>query len=89
MIVTKVGDSLFVTLPAEEVARLGLKEGDEVEVEVRRAGEPAPRKPDPDGSYPPLITDPAERKAAVERLRRFEGILPDDFKFDRDEANAR
>lgn len=89
MIVTRIGDSLAVRLPADDVARLGLKEGDEVEVELRRAGEPAPRKPDPDGSYPPLITDPAERKAAIERLRRFEGILPDDFKFDRDEANAR
>lgn len=89
MIVTKIGDSLTVALPADEVARLGLKEGDEVIVELRRAGEAAPRKADPDGSYPPLITDPAERKAAVERLRRFEGILPDDFKFDRDEANAR
>jgi antitoxin MazE len=89
MIVTKVGDSLYVTLPAEEVARLGLKEGDEVEVEVRRAGEPAPRKPSPDGSYPPLITDPAERKAAIERLRRFEGMMPADYKFDREEANER
>ena len=89
MIVTRIGDSLAVRLSAEDVTRLGLKEGDEVVVEIRRAGEPAPRKADPDGSYPPLITDPAERKAAVERLRRFRGILPDDFKFDRDEANAR
>jgi len=89
MIVTKIGDSLSVTLPADEVARLGLKEGDEVIVEIRRAGEPAPRKADLDGSYPPLITDPAERKAAVERLRRFEGMMPPDFKFNRDEANER
>ena len=89
MIVTKIGDSLSVALPAEDIARLGLKEGDEVIVEVRRAGESAARKPDPDGSYPPLITDPAERKAAVERVRRFRGILPDDFKFDREEANER
>lgn len=89
MLVSKIGDELAVRLSAEDVARLGLKEGDEVVVEIRRAGEPALRKPDPDGSYPPLITDPAERKAAIERLRRFEGILPDDFKFDRDEANAR
>ena len=89
MIITKIGDILSVALPAEEVARLGLKEGDEVMVEVRRAGEPAPRKPDPDGSYPPLITDPVERKAAIERLRRFEGMMPADFKFNRDEANER
>ena len=89
MIVTRIGDSLGIRLTAEDVARLGLKEGDMVEVEVRRAGEPAPRKPDPDGSYPPLITDPAERKAAIERLRRFEGMMPADYKFDRDEANER
>ena len=89
MLVSKWGDGLAVRLSDDDVARLGLKEGDEVVVEVRRAEEPALRKADPDGSYPPLITDPAERKAAVERLRRFEGILPDDFKFDRDEANAR
>ena len=54
MIVTKVGDSLFVTLPPEEVARLGLKECDEVEVEVRRAGEPAPlTSPARRGSFRP------------------------------------
>ena len=89
MLVSKIGDELAVRLSAEDVARLDLKEGDEVVVEIRRAGEPAPRKPDPDGSYPPLITDPVERKAAIKRLRRFRGILPDDFKFDREEANAR
>lgn len=31
----------------------------------------------------------AKRQAAVERLRAYRGWLPDDFKFDRDEANAR
>jgi antitoxin MazE len=87
MIITKIGDDLAVRLSADDVARLGLKEGDEVE--VKRAGEPAPRKPDPDGSYPPLITDPAERRAAIERLRRFEGMMPADFRFNRDEANER
>lgn len=87
MLVSKVGDDLAVRLSAEDVARIGLKEGDQVE--VRRAAEPAFVKLDPDGSRPPLITDPAERKAALIRMRRFRGLLPDDFKFDRDEANAR
>lgn len=78
MIVTRIGDSLSVVLPAEEVARLGLKEGDEVEVEVKRA-EPQP--------------SPAEaqkrRDEALERLRSFRGTLPADFKFNREEANER
>ena len=87
MLVSKIGDDLAVRLSADDAERLGLKEGDQVE--VRRAGEPVPRQPDPDGSYPPLITDPAERKAAVERLRRFEGMMPADFKLNRDEANER
>lgn len=76
MLVSKIGDDLAVRLSADDAARLGLKEGDRVIVRLEE-------------SIPPSITDPAERKAAVERLRRFEGLLPDDFKFDRDEANAR
>jgi antitoxin MazE len=79
MIVTRIGDSLAVALPADEVDRLGLKEGDEVMVEVRRA----------------VKAEPAEdvRKLSPEewlkRMERFSGMLPDDFKFDRDEANER
>ena len=84
MIVSKWGDSLAVRLSADDVARLRLKEGDVVDVEIRRVEAPALRKADPDGSYPPLITDPAGRKAAIERLRRFEGMMPSDYKFDRD-----
>lgn len=78
MLVSRIGDDLAVRLSADDAARLGLKEGDQVEV---RLAESQPQ--------PPLITDPAEREAALIRLRRFRGILPDDFKFDRDEANAR
>ncbi len=78
MLVSKIGDDLAVRLSADDVARLGLKEGDQVEV---RLAESQPRLA--------LITDPAERAAALDRLRRFRGMLPDDFKFDRDEANAR
>lgn len=30
-----------------------------------------------------------DREALIKRLRTFRGRLPNDFKFDRDEANAR
>ena len=76
MIVTRIGDSLGIRLTAEDVARLGLKEGDVVVVKSLDV-------------TPATITDPAERKAAIERLRRFEGMMPADYKFDRDEANER
>lgn len=32
------------------------------------------------------IADARKRKALIKRLRSFRGRLPDDFKFDRDEA---
>ena len=78
MIVTRVGNSLYVTLPAEEVARLGLKEGDMVEVEVKR-------------TEPQQSSEEAQRRRdeALERLRSFRGTLPADFKFNREEANER
>ncbi len=75
MIVSKMGDGLAVRLDDNVVKSLGLKEGDEVEVDVKVAK--------------PTITDPAAREAALERLRRFCGIMPADFKFNRDEANER
>ena len=78
MIVTKIGESLSVALPAEEVARLGLKEGDEVEVQVRRAEKAKPSE-EPEVSPEEWLI----------RMRRFRGMLPADFKFNRDEANER
>ena len=58
------------------VKALGLHEGDEVEIQVadeRLFG--VARKPG--------------RQALIERLRAFRGRLPADFKFERDDANAR
>jgi antitoxin MazE len=76
MQVRKWGNSLAIRLPASVVETLGLREGDEIEV---------------------LIADEREfrikkkpgREAVIERLRRFRGKLPADFKFDRDDANTR
>jgi antitoxin MazE len=74
--VEKWGNSLGIRLPATVVAALGLKEGDEIEIHVADIREFAvARKPG--------------RAELLNRLRAFRGRLPADFKFDRDEANAR
>ena len=76
MQVAKWGNSLAVRLPAAVVEALQLKPGDEIDVHV--AGARAfgvARKP--------------RRQDFLNRLRAFRGRLPPDFKFDRDEANAR
>jgi antitoxin MazE len=76
MNVAKWGNSLAVRLPAAVVDALELKEGDEVEIHVADA-----RRWD--------ITRKPRREGLLKRLRRFRGRLPADFKFARDEANAR
>lgn len=66
----------MIRLPASLVKALELHEGDDIEVTVGsgRAFE-VRKKPGKD--------------EFLERLRRYRGALPADFKFDRDEANAR
>jgi antitoxin MazE len=76
MQVSKWGNSLAIRLPVAVVEALKLKEGDEVEVHIADARELAvARKPG--------------RAELLKRLRAFRGRLPADFKFDREEANAR
>ena len=76
MQVAKWGNSLAIRLPAAVVELLDLKEGDEVEIHVAGAREfGVARKP--------------SRADLLKRLRAFRGRLPADFKFDRDDANAR
>jgi antitoxin MazE len=76
MRVAKWGNSLALRLPAIVVEALGLKEGDEIEIHVANAWQlGVARKPG--------------REELLKRLRAFRGRLPADFKFDRDEANAR
>ena len=76
MLVAKWGNSLAIRLPAAVVAALGLKEGDEIEIHVADERQlTVARKPG--------------RAELLNRLRAFRGRLPADFKFDRDEANAR
>lgn len=76
MLVAKWGNSLAIRLPAAVVEALDLKEGDDIEVHVRDA-----RTMD--------IARKASRTELLKRLRAFRGRLPADFKFDRDDANAR
>jgi antitoxin MazE len=76
MQVAKWGNSLAVRLPAVVVKALELKPGDDIEIHVadsRAFG--IARKPRCD--------------ELLQRLRAFRGRLPADFKFDREEANAR
>lgn len=76
MQVAKWGNSLAVRLPAAVVEALELKEGDEIEIHIDSARQfGVARKPG--------------RNELLKRLRAFRGRLPPDFKFDRDEANAR
>jgi antitoxin MazE len=76
MQVAKWGNSLAVRLPAALVEALELKEGDEIEIHIADARHfGVARKPG--------------RKELLKRLKEFRGRLPADFKFDRDEANAR
>ena len=56
--------------------RSDLKEGDEIEIHVA------------DGRQFGVARKPG-RDALLNRLRAYRGRLPADFKFDRDEANAR
>ncbi|HVY17875.1 MAG TPA: AbrB/MazE/SpoVT family DNA-binding domain-containing protein [Rhodopila sp.] len=76
MLAAKWGNSLAVRLPAAVVEALELQEGDEIEIHVADARQLGiARKPG--------------REELLKRLRTFRGRLPSDFKFDRDEANAR
>jgi antitoxin MazE len=75
MRVAKWGNSLALRLPMALVEALELKEGDDIEIHVTGGREfGVARKP--------------SREELLKRLRAFRGRLPDDFKFDRDEANA-
>ena len=74
MQVAKWGNSLAVRLPAALVKAMALNGGDEVEILIagKRTFE--------------IRKQPGTRQL-LERLRRFRGRIPADFKFDRLEAN--
>lgn len=76
MRVSKWGNSLAIRLPAAVVEALELKEGDQVEVRVadRRTFD---------------VDRDQTRERALAHIRAARWKLPPDWKFDRDEANAR
>ena len=76
MQVSKWGNSLAIRLPAAVVQALDLKEGDEVEVHVV-------------GARAFGIDRDQSRERALARIRAFRKRLPPDWKFDREDANAR
>ncbi|EKS71641.1 transcriptional regulator/antitoxin MazE [Burkholderia sp. SJ98] len=76
MQVAKWGNSLAVRLPASVVDALGLKEGDDIEIYAADSGAFSVSKK-------PTV---AER---IERLRKYRGRLPADFKFDRESLSDR
>jgi antitoxin MazE len=74
--VARWGNSLAIRLPAAVVEALELKAGDDIEIHIADSRELGiSRKPG--------------RDELLKRLRAFRARLPADFKFDRDEANAR
>lgn len=78
MKVAKWGNSLAVRLPVEVVDTLNLKEGDEIDL-----------RSDLENTVSLQVVRRLSRAEAIQSLRKFRGIRPPDYKFDRDEANER
>ncbi len=76
MQVAKWGNSLAVRLPAGLVKALKLKAGDRIDIRV--VGE---RSLD--------IEKTPDREELLRRLRKYRGMIPADFKFDRSEIYER
>ncbi len=76
MRVTKLGDSLTLRIPAEVADKLGLKEGDDVDIVVSK-------------DHSPDLSPEERRQLALEQMRATQWPLPPGWKFDRDEANER
>jgi antitoxin MazE len=76
MKVAKWGNSLAVRLPAAVVEAMGLNEGDEIAIEVV-------------GERQLQVSKAPTTEDLLARLRKYRGCLPEGFKFDRMEANAR
>ena len=76
MQVAKWGNSLAIRIPVDVARSLGWQEGDEVDLAVG-------------GERTAVLTRRMTPAEAFEQLRKFRGRLPADWKFDREDANAR
>ena len=76
MQVSKWGNSLEIRLTATVVDALGLKAGDQIEIQVA-------------GQQAFAVAKVPGTRELLARLRKFRGRLPPTFKFDRFEANER
>lgn len=76
MKISRWGNHLAVRLPAEMVEALQLREGDDIELHVEAACRST-------------VGNTADSRELLERLRKFRGRLPANFKFDRLEHHAR
>lgn len=77
MQVSRWGNSLAVRLPKALVKKLGLKPGDELKVVAA------------EGSTVAVETTAQRRDRALARMKARGWQLPADYRFDRDDANAR
>jgi antitoxin MazE len=73
MQVSKWGNSLAIRLPAAVVEVLGLKVGDDIEIDVA-------------SKQNFTVKRKASNREVLARLRKYRGVLPADFKFNRDDA---
>ena len=76
MKVSRWGNSLALRLPAKLVEQMGLKEGDELDVQTL-------------SGLGFQVRREVSKTELIERLSKIQWELPKDYKFDRDEANAR
>ena len=76
MKVSKWGNSLAIRLPVELAEKLGVREGDEIEHRSTAEGH--------------ILFERKRTRAEMwKRIEKYRGLMPDDFKFDREEANKR
>jgi antitoxin MazE len=76
MQVSKWGNSLGIRLPRAVVKALGLKEGHEIEITIA-------------GARRFEVSRDRRREEALKRLRKYRGLLPEGFVFEREKATAR
>ena len=76
MLVSRWGNSLAVRLPKALVEQLGLAPGDELNVV--------------EASKQQLVVEKVDRRAEfLKQMQQFRWPAPEDYRFDRDEANER